>query len=144
VQELRRQGPAEKGRQSAEVPALSWHGVAVIRSLDANPDGLWTSFAPDCVQTTHSSNNLLISETSKPISEFAMPHERIEINPDVMGGKPVVRGTRVPVEHILRKLGAGLSAADIVADHPRLTPDDIQAAQAFAADYLADEEITFG
>ena len=73
-----------------------------------------------------------------------MPHERIEINPDVMGGKPVVRGTRVPIELILRKLGAGLSAADIVADHPRLTPEDIQAAQAFAADYLADEEAIFG
>ena len=73
-----------------------------------------------------------------------MLHERIEINPDVMGGKPVVRGTRVPVEQILRKLGAGLSAADIIADHPRLTPDDIRAAQAFAADYLADEEVTLG
>jgi uncharacterized protein (DUF433 family) len=73
-----------------------------------------------------------------------MTHERIEINPDVMGGKPVVRGTRIPVEQILRELGAGISAADIVADHPRLTPDDIRAAQAFAADYLADEEVIFG
>jgi uncharacterized protein (DUF433 family) len=73
-----------------------------------------------------------------------MPHERIEINPDVMGGKPVVRGTRIPVEQILRKLGAGLSTADIIADHPRLTLDDILAAQAFAADYLADEDVVFG
>jgi uncharacterized protein (DUF433 family) len=38
-----------------------------------------------------------------------MPHERIEMNPDIMGRKPVVRGTRVPVELILRKLGAGMS-----------------------------------
>ncbi|NVN86436.1 MAG: DUF433 domain-containing protein [Rhodopseudomonas sp.] len=73
-----------------------------------------------------------------------MPHERIEINPEIMGGKPVVRGTRVPVELILRKLGAGLSAADILADHPRLTQDDILAAQAFAADYLADEDVIYG
>jgi uncharacterized protein (DUF433 family) len=73
-----------------------------------------------------------------------MPHERIEINPDVVGGKPVVRGTRIPVEQILRKLGAGLSTADIIADHPRLTLDDILAAQAFAADYLADEDVVFG
>lgn len=73
-----------------------------------------------------------------------MPHERIEINPDVMNGKPVVRGTRVPVELVLRKLGSGMSTEEILADHPRLTPDDIRAAQAFAADYLADEEIVFG
>jgi uncharacterized protein (DUF433 family) len=73
-----------------------------------------------------------------------MPHERIESNPDVMGGKPVIRGTRVPVELILRKLGAGLSAAAILADHPRLTPDDLLAAQTFAADYLADEDVVHG
>jgi uncharacterized protein (DUF433 family) len=73
-----------------------------------------------------------------------MPHQRIESNPDVMGGKPVIRGTRVPVELILRKLGAGLSAAAILADHPRLTPDDLLAAQTFAADYLADEDVVHG
>ena len=73
-----------------------------------------------------------------------MPHERIESNPNIMDGKPVVRGTRVPVELVLRKLGAGMSAEAILADHPRLVPDDIRAAQAFAADYLADEDIVYG
>jgi uncharacterized protein (DUF433 family) len=73
-----------------------------------------------------------------------MTHERIESNPDIMGGKPVIRGTRVPVEIILRKLGAGMTAEAIVVDHPRLTLDDIRAAQAFAADYMADEELAFG
>jgi len=58
-----------------------------------------------------------------------MTHERIETNPDVMGGKPVIRGTRIPVETILRKLGAGVAVAAILADHPRLTEDDIRAAQ---------------
>jgi uncharacterized protein (DUF433 family) len=43
----------------------------------------------------------------------------------------VIRGTRVPVETILRKLGAGLAPEAILADHPRLTSDDIQAAQAY-------------
>ena len=70
-----------------------------------------------------------------------MLHERIEINLDVMGGKPVVRGTRIPVELVLRKLGAGMSPEFILADHPRLTRDDIRTAQAFAADYRADEDI---
>jgi uncharacterized protein (DUF433 family) len=58
--------------------------------------------------------------------------ERVEINPDIMGGKPVIRGTRVPVDLILRKLGAGMTTEAIMADHPRLTADDIRAAQAFA------------
>lgn len=70
-------------------------------------------------------------------------HERIEVNPEIMGGKPVIRGTRIPVEIILRKLGAGMTAEAIIADHKRLTVDDIRAAQAFAADYLADEELVF-
>ena len=72
-----------------------------------------------------------------------MAHERIAINPQIMGGKPVIRGTRIPVELILRKLGAGMSDAAILAGHPKLTPDDIRAAQAFAADYLADEELVY-
>ena len=72
-----------------------------------------------------------------------MTYERIEINPDIMDGKPVIRGTRVPVELVLRKLGAGTSVEDIHADHPRLTHDDILAAQAFAADYLADEDVVY-
>ena len=70
-----------------------------------------------------------------------MPHERIEMNPNIMDGRRVVRGTRIPVELVLRKLGAGMSPEAIFADHPRLTLEDIHAALAFAADYLADEDI---
>jgi uncharacterized protein (DUF433 family) len=58
-----------------------------------------------------------------------MPHDRIDISPNIMDGKPVVRGTRIPVELVLRKLGAGMSPEAILADHPRLTLDDIHAAQ---------------
>ena len=56
-----------------------------------------------------------------------MTYERIEINRDIMDGKPVIRGTRVPVELVLRKLGAGMPPEAILADHPRLTHDDIAA-----------------
>lgn len=72
-----------------------------------------------------------------------MTHDRIEINPFIMFGKPVIRGTRITVEHILRKLAGGMVIDEILADHPHLTPDDIYAAAAFAADYLAQEEIVF-
>ena len=73
-----------------------------------------------------------------------MAPDRIELNPEVMGGKPVIRGTRVPVEIILRKLGSGMTLEAIITDHPRLTADDVRAAQAFAADYLADETLVYG
>ena len=72
-----------------------------------------------------------------------MTHQRIEINPAIMFGKPVIRGTRITVEQILRKLGGGMTVDEILADHPYLTPDDVYAAVAFAADYLAEEEIVF-
>ncbi len=69
--------------------------------------------------------------------------ERIEINPKKMFGKPVIRGTRITVEHILRKLAAGMTVEDILHDHPHLTRDDIYAAIAFAADYMADEDMVY-
>jgi len=72
-----------------------------------------------------------------------MKHERIEINPKIMAGKPVIRGTRIPVDMILRKLGAGLSVEDVLSDHPHITPEDIQAAQTFAADYIVNDELVF-
>jgi uncharacterized protein (DUF433 family) len=70
-----------------------------------------------------------------------MKYERIEINPQVMMGKPVIRGTRVPVELILRKLGEGATEAELLDAYPRLTHADIQAALAYAADALAHETI---
>lgn len=73
-----------------------------------------------------------------------MTHPRIETNPAIMGGKPVIRGTRIPIELILRKLGAGMTSDAILADHPRLAREDVLAAQAYAAAYLADEEIVYG
>ena len=57
--------------------------------------------------------------------------DRIEINPKVMLGKPVIRGTRVPVELILRKLSEGAAEADLLDAYPRLTREDIQAAIEF-------------
>jgi uncharacterized protein (DUF433 family) len=69
--------------------------------------------------------------------------DRIEMNPRVMLGKPVLRGTRIPVELVLRKLGEGASDADILDAYPRLTRDDIHAAIRFAADTIAREEVVF-
>ncbi len=65
---------------------------------------------------------------------------RIEINPKVMLGKPVIRGTRITVELILRKLSEGAVPADLVESYPHLTEDDIKAAIKYAADTLSHEE----
>jgi uncharacterized protein (DUF433 family) len=70
-----------------------------------------------------------------------MTHDRITIDPKIMFGKPVIKGTRVPVELILRKIAAGMTESEILKHHPHLTGDDIRAAAAFAADHLANEEI---
>ena len=68
---------------------------------------------------------------------------RIEVNPRVMLGKPVIRGTRIPVELILRKLSEGAAEADLLGAYPQLTHEDIQAAMRYAADTLAHEQIVF-
>ena len=67
-------------------------------------------------------------------------NDRIQINPKVMMGKPVIRGTRLTVELILRKLSEGASEADLMEAYPKLTREDIQAAIRYAADTLAHEE----
>lgn len=54
--------------------------------------------------------------------------DRVEINPRVMLGKPVIRGTRVTVELILRKLGEGASYSELLEAYPNLTENDVQAA----------------
>ncbi|MBE7500404.1 MAG: DUF433 domain-containing protein [Verrucomicrobiales bacterium] len=67
--------------------------------------------------------------------------KRIEVNPRVMIGKPVIRGTRIPVEIILEKLAADLSIEEILEDYPRLTRQDVLAAFAYARGVVGTEEI---
>ena len=62
-----------------------------------------------------------------------VPHDLVASNSQVMMGKPVIAGTRITVELILEKLAAGESPEQIIAAHPRLNSDSIQAALAFAA-----------
>ena len=69
--------------------------------------------------------------------------DRIEINPRVMMGKPVVRGTRIPIELLLRKISEGATEDDLLDAYPRLQREDIRAAIGYAADTLAHEETIF-
>ncbi len=70
-----------------------------------------------------------------------MKHDRISIDPDVMAGKPCIKGTRIPVDLVLRKLGAGETVDDLLTAYPHLTSADIRAAFMFTADWLSDGDI---
>jgi uncharacterized protein (DUF433 family) len=70
-----------------------------------------------------------------------MTTERIEIDPTVMMGKPVIRGTRITVELILRKLAEGTSEFDLLEHYPHLTTEDVRAAVAYGAASVAHEEV---
>lgn len=67
--------------------------------------------------------------------------QRISIDPRTMTGKPVIRGTRIPVELIVRMLAQGIPEREILHEYPRLQPDDIRAALAYAAQALAHEQV---
>lgn len=67
-------------------------------------------------------------------------HSYIEVNPRIMMGKPVIKGTRITVEMILESLSAGESVDNLLASYPRITKESILAALAFAADALKGEK----
>jgi len=71
-------------------------------------------------------------------------HERIEINPKIMLGVPVIRGTRIPLESIVRKMSEGTDEKALLQAYPTLTSNDVRAALRYAADSLAHEEVVMG
>lgn len=67
--------------------------------------------------------------------------DRIENDPEVMLGKPVIKGTRITVEIILNKLSQDITIDEILENFPRLTRDDIRAALAYAAKIMSANEM---
>jgi len=68
-----------------------------------------------------------------------MSVERVVIDPEVLSGKPVIRGTRIPVYLILELLAAGVSVKGILKEYPELTRDDVRAALKYASSVLQHE-----
>lgn len=66
---------------------------------------------------------------------------RITYDPNIMAGKPVIRGTRIPVDLLVRMVAQGIPQPEILADYPRLQTEDIQAALLYAAAILTDEAV---
>ena len=67
--------------------------------------------------------------------------ERIRVNPNIFGGKPIIRGLRIAVEHILGMLAAGDTPETILQEYPFLGPEDIQACLLFAYRSMTGEQV---
>jgi len=72
---------------------------------------------------------------------MSIMNQRIEINPKVMAGKPVIKGTRIPVDVIVRQLSQGMTEKEILEDYPNLKKEDIRAALVYAAELIEGEDI---
>ena len=68
-------------------------------------------------------------------------HPRITLDPDVLAGKPVIRGTRLSVEFIIGLLADGWSEADILVSYPDIAHEDVIACLAYARDVLSSEKV---
>lgn len=67
--------------------------------------------------------------------------DRIEVNPKIMFGKPVIKGTRITVEHVLKLLKQGLTVKDILRDYPHVKKPDIEAAVDYATESVSRERV---
>lgn len=67
--------------------------------------------------------------------------KRITIDPNVMVGKPVIKGTRIPVSLILERLGGGMTPQEVIEDYPHLTLEDVRAACLYGARTIENEDI---
>jgi uncharacterized protein (DUF433 family) len=76
-------------------------------------------------------------ETAIPMIE----HPRIALDPDILAGKPVIRGTRLAVEFIIGLLADGWTEAQVLAAYPGISREDIFACLAYARDLLSSEKV---
>ncbi len=67
--------------------------------------------------------------------------DRIVVNPKIMVGKPIIRGTRIPVDAIINRLADGMSINDILNEYPNITEEDIKAALSYVSQVIAGEQI---
>lgn len=65
----------------------------------------------------------------------------IEINPKIMAGKPVITGTRIPIDLILKKLAQNMDIDDLLKDYPRLTKEAVQAVLLYAGKVIGEKEV---
>ena len=72
---------------------------------------------------------------------MATTEQRVIVDPKIMGGQPVIQGTRITVALILRELGRGATPAEIIDQYPHLSVEDIRAAATYAAEVVSGETL---
>jgi len=68
-------------------------------------------------------------------------HERIAVDPNILVGKPIVKGTRIAVEFVIELLGRGWTVEQVLHEYEHLQPEDIQACLAYAGEVLKSEKV---
>jgi uncharacterized protein (DUF433 family) len=68
-------------------------------------------------------------------------HDRITLDPKILSGKPIIKGTRISVEFVVDLLGRGWTNEQVLKEYDHLTPEDIQACMAYASDILKSERV---
>jgi len=66
---------------------------------------------------------------------------RIIVDPKIMVGKPIIKGTRIPVDAIITRIAEGMSIKEILEDYPNLTSDDVKAALEYTVDIIRGEDV---
>ena len=69
------------------------------------------------------------------------PNERITVDPSVLTGKPIIKGTRISVEFVIDLLARGWSTEEILREYDHLSQEDIQACLAYASEVLQSERV---
>lgn len=100
----------------------------------------------DCRQITRTQSRRGTTKATLPPKSAKEPitmtdHPRIVLAPDLLAGKPVIRGTRLAVEFLIGLMAEGWSEADILQNYPGITHDDVLACLAYARDVLSSEKI---
>ena len=90
---------------------------------------------------SHSSDELLVLSLNSGDYLMVDWRERIEINPDVMTGKPVIKGTRLTVDHVIELLAEGWTVDQIIAEYPGVSPVDIAGCLAYASAVIKEEKV---
>jgi uncharacterized protein (DUF433 family) len=67
--------------------------------------------------------------------------ERIIVDPQIMVGKPIIKGTRIPVDAIIRRLAEGMTIKEVLEDYPNITRDDVLAALEYCVYLITGEDV---
>lgn len=112
-------------------------GGATARIMEVDEERLTRS---GMVEMSEAGSRVLVGLDGEPSDRSPIDwHDHVHVDPQIRAGTPVVKGTRVGVEFLLRLFAGGWSEAEALENYPHLTPDDLRAVFALAADLVGQE-----